>query len=113
MRDITRAAGRDPRAGAGRDRRRRLRRGLEHWRVEYLGRRGALNEVLRGLGALPAAERPAAGQAANAVKEALEAALRRARGGAEGDRAGGGAGARAARRDAARAGRRGWAGCTR
>src|SRR3954451_3238243 len=48
---------------------------LELLRVEYLGRRGALNEVLRGLGSLPAAERPLAGQAANAVKEALEAAL--------------------------------------
>src|SRR4051812_20010478 len=54
---------------------------LEQLRVEYLGRRGALNEVLRGLGSLPAAERPLAGQAANAVKEALEAALA-ARGGA-------------------------------
>jgi phenylalanyl-tRNA synthetase alpha chain len=48
---------------------------LEQLRVEYLGRRGALNEVLRGLGSLPAAERPLVGQAANAVKEALEAAL--------------------------------------
>src|SRR5947208_14290601 len=48
---------------------------LEQWRLEYLGRRGALNEVLRGLGSLPASERPAAGQAANALKEQLEAEL--------------------------------------
>ncbi len=48
---------------------------LEQARVEYLGRRGALNEVLRGIGDLPADQRPAAGQAANAVKEAIEAAL--------------------------------------
>ncbi len=48
---------------------------LEQVRIEYLGRRGALNEVLRGLGSLPADQRPAAGQAANALKEALERAL--------------------------------------
>jgi phenylalanyl-tRNA synthetase alpha chain len=48
---------------------------LEHWRVEFLGKRGALTEVLRRLGALPPAERPAAGQAANRVKLRLEDAL--------------------------------------
>jgi len=48
---------------------------LERWRVEYLGRRGALTEVLRSLGSLPPAERPAAGQAANALKTLLESAL--------------------------------------
>jgi phenylalanyl-tRNA synthetase alpha chain len=48
---------------------------LEQWRVHFLGKRGALTEVLRGLGELPAAERPAAGQAANAVKTQLEAEL--------------------------------------
>jgi phenylalanyl-tRNA synthetase alpha chain len=48
---------------------------LEHWRVEYLGKRGALTQVLRGLGTLPAEQRPVAGQAANAVKVALEDAL--------------------------------------
>ncbi len=47
---------------------------LEDWRVEYLGRKGALAAAMQGLGALPAAERPAAGQAANQVKAALEAA---------------------------------------
>src|SRR5438105_6469093 len=48
---------------------------LEQWRVQYLGRRGELNDLLRGLGGLPPEERPAAGQAANAVKVELEGAL--------------------------------------
>jgi len=48
---------------------------LEAWRVAYLGRKGALSNLLRGLGNLPTAERPAAGQAANETKAALEAAL--------------------------------------
>ncbi|MGE3271113.1 MAG: phenylalanine--tRNA ligase subunit alpha [Chloroflexota bacterium] len=48
---------------------------LEKWRVGYLGRRGALTDVLRGLSGLPADQRPAAGQAANEAKRALEAAL--------------------------------------
>ncbi len=48
---------------------------LERWRVAYLGRRGALTETLRGLSSLPAEQRPAAGQAANEAKRALEAAL--------------------------------------
>jgi phenylalanyl-tRNA synthetase alpha chain len=47
---------------------------LDAWRARYLGRRGELTQVLRGLGALPAEERPAAGAAGNRVKEALEAA---------------------------------------
>ena len=47
---------------------------LEDWRVAYLGRKGALAGAMQGLGALPADERPAAGQAANQVKAALEAA---------------------------------------
>lgn len=48
---------------------------LEEWRVAYLGKKGALTAVLHGLGALPAEERPRAGQAANEAKMALEAAL--------------------------------------
>ncbi|MBI4507379.1 MAG: phenylalanine--tRNA ligase subunit alpha [Chloroflexi bacterium] len=47
---------------------------LEEWRTRYLGRRGELTQVLRGLGALPPEERPAAGAAGNRAKEALEAA---------------------------------------
>ncbi len=48
---------------------------LEAIRVRYLGRRGSLNAVLRGLGALAAADRPALGALANQVKDALQAAL--------------------------------------
>ena len=45
---------------------------LEEWRVKYLGRRGELTRIMRGLGSLPPEERPAFGQAANRVKELLE-----------------------------------------
>ena len=41
---------------------------LERVRVEFLGRKGRLTEVMRGLGALPANERPAIGELANQVK---------------------------------------------
>src|SRR6266536_1442502 len=48
---------------------------LEGWRVKYLGRNGALAGLMRGLGALTAEQRPAAGAAANRVKGTLEAAF--------------------------------------
>lgn len=48
---------------------------LDAWRVTHLGRSSALMEVFSGLGSLSKEERPAAGQAANRVKVALEAAL--------------------------------------
>ncbi|HKI99018.1 MAG TPA: phenylalanine--tRNA ligase subunit alpha [bacterium] len=48
---------------------------LPVWYRTYLGRKGRLTEVLRGLGALTADERPKAGQRANEVKEALESAF--------------------------------------
>ena len=49
---------------------------LERVRVTYLGRsEGRISAILRGLGALPAAERPAVGQAANRVKQAVSEAL--------------------------------------
>ncbi len=48
---------------------------LEAWRLAWLGRRGRLTEVLRGLRELPAEERPRLGAAANALKGRLEAAL--------------------------------------
>jgi len=44
---------------------------LADWRVKYLGRKGALTQLLRGVGQLPAEQRPAAGRAANEVKESL------------------------------------------
>jgi len=49
---------------------------LEQLRVRYLGRNGRLTTLLRTLGTLPAAERPAVGAAANAAKRELEALLR-------------------------------------
>ncbi len=48
---------------------------LEQVRVKYLGRQGALTKLLRSLGTLPAAERPAVGAAANEAKRELEALL--------------------------------------
>ena len=49
--------------------------GLEAIRVRYLGRKGSLNAILRGLGQLPAEERPAMGALANSVRDAVEAAI--------------------------------------
>ena len=48
---------------------------LEAARVEYLGRKGQLTGVLRGMGQLPADQRPAVGQRANEVRVRLEAAF--------------------------------------
>jgi phenylalanyl-tRNA synthetase alpha chain len=48
---------------------------LEALRVEYVGRKGRLTGILRGLGGLAAEERPAVGAEANRVKEALSALL--------------------------------------
>jgi phenylalanyl-tRNA synthetase alpha chain len=48
---------------------------LEALRVQYLGRKGGLTQILRGLKDLPAEVRRAVGQEANRAKTALEAAL--------------------------------------
>ena len=48
---------------------------LERARVEYLGRKGRLTAVLRGMGQLPAEERPLVGQQANEARLRLEAAF--------------------------------------
>jgi phenylalanyl-tRNA synthetase alpha chain len=48
---------------------------LDAWRVEYLGRKGRLTGVLRGLADLSIDERKALGAAANALKGELEAAF--------------------------------------
>ena len=48
---------------------------LQDWRVAFLGKKGPLTELLRELGRLPAGERPAVGQATNAVKTDLESAF--------------------------------------
>jgi phenylalanyl-tRNA synthetase alpha chain len=48
---------------------------LDEVRVAFLGKKGLLTEQLKGLGALPAAERPAAGQIINEAKAVIQAAL--------------------------------------
>ena len=48
---------------------------LEALRVELLGRKGSLTDVLKAVGSLPPDERAQAGQQANAVRRAVEAAL--------------------------------------
>ncbi len=48
---------------------------LEHVRVRYLGRKGDLAAILRGLADLDPAQRPEVGKRANEVKQRLEAAL--------------------------------------
>ena len=50
-------------------------RALDEWRASFLGRRGEFTALLRGLGSLPAEERPKVGAAANAARRALESAL--------------------------------------
>ena len=56
---------------------RRSRRARER-KAKYLGKAGALTELLKALGKLGAAERPAAGARINDVKAKLEAGARRA-----------------------------------
>jgi len=57
---------------------------IEVVRVRFLGKKGELTALLKSVGALQAALRPAAGAAINAAKERLEAALAEAAGGAAG-----------------------------
>jgi len=48
---------------------------LDAVRVAWLGKKGALTELLKGLGSLSASERPAAGQVINDAKQAVQQAL--------------------------------------
>jgi phenylalanyl-tRNA synthetase alpha chain len=48
---------------------------LDTVRVSYLGKKGQLTQQLKQLGALPAAERPAAGQEINRIKARVQQAL--------------------------------------
>lgn len=48
---------------------------LEVAKVKYLGKKGELTAILRGMGALTAEERPIIGQVANNVREAIEQAV--------------------------------------
>ncbi len=47
----------------------------EAWYAEYLGRKGKMTTILRGLGQLSPTERPLVGKTANEIKVALETAL--------------------------------------
>ncbi|SIS49995.1 phenylalanine--tRNA ligase subunit alpha [Salimicrobium salexigens] len=48
---------------------------LKSVRVEYLGKKGPITEVLRGMGKLPKEERPVIGQLANEVRERIADAI--------------------------------------
>lgn len=49
-----------------------LLKGLEDLRVKYLGKKGELTAVLRGMGGVSAEERPIIGQLANEIRENIE-----------------------------------------
>ncbi len=48
---------------------------LDHVRVLYLGKKGSITEVLRGMKDLDPAERPVIGALANVVRDAIQAAM--------------------------------------
>jgi phenylalanyl-tRNA synthetase alpha chain len=48
---------------------------LGEWKSAYLGKQGAFTRLSKGLGALPADERPLAGQKFNQARQKLEQAL--------------------------------------
>ena len=56
---------------------------LENVRVRFLGKKGELTAILRGMGALSPEERPAMGQLANEVRAKIEKALEDAAAGME------------------------------
>lgn len=52
---------------------------LEQIRIKYLGKKGELTQVLRGMGGLSPEERPIIGQLANEVRELIEGEIERAK----------------------------------
>ena len=48
---------------------------LEEFRVRFMGKKGSLTEILRGMGSLPAEERPKMGQLVNELRQQLDEAL--------------------------------------
>ncbi|MCX5730925.1 MAG: phenylalanine--tRNA ligase subunit alpha, partial [Deltaproteobacteria bacterium] len=54
-------------------------RALEELRVRYLGKKGEISAVLRGMGQLVAEQRPRVGEVANRVRDEVESLLVRAR----------------------------------
>jgi len=59
---------------------------LEDLRVRFLGKKGELSAALRGMGQLPAEERPRVGEVANRVRDEVEGLLAGARARIEGAR---------------------------
>ncbi|MBU2498652.1 MAG: phenylalanine--tRNA ligase subunit alpha [Proteobacteria bacterium] len=53
--------------------------GLERFRITYLGKKGLMTSLMKGLGEIPADKRPAAGKLANRVKGRLSQRLEEAR----------------------------------
>lgn len=53
-----------------------LPKDLEDFRVRVMGKKGPLTELLRGMGSLPAEERPKMGQLVNELRSTLETALK-------------------------------------
>ncbi|HHY91245.1 MAG TPA: phenylalanine--tRNA ligase subunit alpha, partial [Clostridiales bacterium] len=51
---------------------------LEEIRIKYLGKKGELTAVLRGMGSLSAEERPLFGKIANEVRSEIEELLEKA-----------------------------------
>ena len=48
---------------------------LEAARIKYLGKKGELTAILRGMGQLSAEERPVIGQVANEIRAKIESAI--------------------------------------
>ncbi|MDO5714534.1 MAG: phenylalanine--tRNA ligase subunit alpha [Tissierellia bacterium] len=48
---------------------------LDHIRVQYLGKKGEITKLLRGMGSLPKEERPKVGAVANEIREEIESFL--------------------------------------
>ncbi|MBR1736897.1 MAG: phenylalanine--tRNA ligase subunit alpha [Firmicutes bacterium] len=48
---------------------------LEELRVEFLGKKGELTQILKGMGALSKEERPVIGQLANEIRESIESKI--------------------------------------
>ncbi len=74
---------------------------LERVRIAFLGRKGRLTEVMRGLGALPADERPAIGELANQLKRRTDDRMQALRDAWQAERRARALGARSHRRHAA------------
>jgi len=51
---------------------------IDEIRVKYLGKKGSLTSILRGMGALPSEERPIIGKLANEVRQFLEEEIKKA-----------------------------------